>query len=157
MRKVTLPLLACGLALSLAAAADSPFQAFHGKMKPGLYEYRMEMDMGALPGMPPGMGKQTHTFQHCLSSEDIQNGEMGRSNRGSGTPKNCEVKNFHMSGNTATYQLVCKGGPDMVADNRITFTGNGYRMDMKTDMNEGGQTIHMKQHMEGRYLGPCKQ
>jgi hypothetical protein len=36
-----------------------------------------------------------------------------------------------MSGNTASYTMVCKGGPDMTADNCITFRRRGYTMDMK--------------------------
>lgn len=149
-----LAILSCA-ALPLAAlAADNPFQAFHGKVKPGMYEYKMDMDMGAVPGMPPGMGKQTHTFQHCVTAEDIQKGEMNRNDR-SRMPKDCDVKDFHMSGNTATYKMVCTGQHQMSADNRITFKGDGYDMDMAMDMNEGGRPMHMKQHMEARYIGGC--
>jgi hypothetical protein len=47
---------ACLAATSTAAFAAGPFgDAFKGKMKEGLYEVRMEMEM---PGMPQGMGKK---------------------------------------------------------------------------------------------------
>ena len=155
MKTAALFSLACLAALPLAAAAaDNPFQAFHGKVKPGMYEYRTEMDMGAIPGMPPGMGKQSHTFEHCVTAEDIQKGEMNRNDR-SRMPKDCDVKDFHMSGNTATYKMVCTGQHAMTADNRITFKGDGYDMDMVLDMNEGGRPMHMKQHMQARYTGAC--
>ena len=50
--------VACAASFSLAAtAADNPFEAFKGKMKAGLYEYKIDMDMGQMPGMPAGMGK----------------------------------------------------------------------------------------------------
>jgi hypothetical protein len=89
MKIVSLVGLACAAAVPLAVcAAGNPFEAFHGKVKPGMYEYRTEMDMGAIPGMPPGMGKQTHTFQQCVTEEDVKKGEMGRSVN---MPKNCEV------------------------------------------------------------------
>jgi hypothetical protein len=156
MKTVSLLAISCIAALPLAsAAADSPFEAFHGKVKPGMYEYRMEMDMGAVPGMPPGMGKQSHTFSHCVTPEDIQKGEMGRNDRGR-MPKDCDVKDFHMSGNTATYKMVCTGEHNMTADNRITFNGDGYDMNMVMDMNEGGHPMHMKQHIQAKYAGACK-
>jgi hypothetical protein len=72
---------------------------------------------------------------------------------------NCKVQDMKMSGNTATYKMVCKGGPDMTADNKITFRNDGYTMDMTMDMAEGGSRggspMHMKQHVDSKYLGPC--
>ena len=153
--KSSYPLVfACVAATAAPAwAADNPFEAFKGKVKEGMYEYKMEMDMGQVPGMPPGMGKQSHTMQHCVTSKDIEKGmSKGRDGK---APENCEVKNFKMSGNTASYTMVCRGDPDMTADNVITFRDGGYSMDMKMAMNQGGQLMNMKQHMEGKYLGPC--
>jgi hypothetical protein len=43
----------------------------------------------------------------------------------------------------------------MSADNQITFSGDGFRMDMKMAMSQGGQMLNMTQKMEGRYVGPC--
>jgi hypothetical protein len=155
MKIVSLLTLGCAAGFALAAAAaDNPFQAFKGKMKEGMYEYKMDMDMGAVPGMPPGMGKQTHTFQHCVTSEDIHRGEVNKGER-NGAPKDCEVKDFKMSGNTATYKMVCSGQHAMSSENRITFESNGYTMDMKMAMNQGGHPMNMTQHMQARYLGAC--
>lgn len=149
MRKT---LVAAGIlaAFSHAAIAAGPFDQFKGKMKAGLYETKMDME---IPGMPPGMGKQSMTMQNCVSQQDIEQGQMGK-----GKDKNmpdCEVKNFRMSGNTATYTTVCKGEMEMTADNKVTFRDNGYSMEMKTAMKQGGQVMNMSQKMEGRYLGPC--
>jgi hypothetical protein len=102
------------------------------------------------------MGKQTHTMQHCLKHEDIEKGGLskGRDGKG-GMPENCKVENFKMSGNTASYTMVCKGGPDMTADNVVTFGQDSYKMDMKMAMNQGGRMMNMTQHMEGKLIGPC--
>lgn len=157
MKTVSLLALACATSFALAAAAaGNPFEAFKGKMKEGLYEYRMQTDMGAIPGMPPGMGRQTHSFQHCVTAEDIHRGEMGRNGRNGGMPKDCEVKDFRMSGNTASYRLVCTGEHAMTTENRITFASGGYEMDMKMATNEGGRPMNITQHMQARYLGACK-
>ncbi|HXZ47843.1 MAG TPA: DUF3617 domain-containing protein [Usitatibacter sp.] len=154
MKIATLLALGCTAAFALAAsAADNPFSAFKGKMKAGLYEYHMDVDMGAVPGMPPGMGRQSHSFQHCVTDEDIHKGEVNKDQRSA--PRDCEVKDFHMSGNTATYKMVCNGQHPMSSENRITFMGSGYDMDMKMSLNEGGHPMNMTQHMQARYLGAC--
>ena len=155
MRTATLVAFAFA-ACSTAATAANPFDAFKGKMKEGLYEYKMEMDMGAMPGMPAGMSKMSPPpFQKCLTAQDIEKGEMGRGRDGK-PPGDCEVKNFNMSGNTASYTMTCTKPNEMTADNKVTFRSDGFTMDMKMSMNQRGQMMNMTQHMESRYLGPCK-
>ena len=139
---------ACAAAVSTAVVAG-PFDQFKGKMKPGLYDVQMDMEM---PGMPAGMGKQSMKMQNCVSDSDIEQGKMGKDDM----PKGCEVKNMKVSGNTATYTTECKGDMNMKADTTVTFRDNGYTMVNKTAMNQGGQTMNMTQKMEGRYVGPCK-
>jgi hypothetical protein len=114
----------------------------------------MEMDMGQVPGMPKGMPPQKHSFQHCVTQKDIDEGEFGKGKNG--PQQNCEIKNMNMSGNTATYTMECKGEPSMKADNRITFVSDGFDMDMKMQMTRQGQAMNMSQKMSGRYKGPCK-
>jgi Protein of unknown function (DUF3617) len=143
---------ACAAAFSATAFAAGPFDQFKGKMKEGLYETQMEMEM---PGMPANMGKQNMTFQKCVTAEDIDKGRVGRGRDGK-APDNCETKNFSMSGNTASYTTVCTGKPDMTADTKVTFSDGGYKVDMKMAMNQGGRVMNMTQHLESRYLGPCK-
>ena len=155
MRTARLAALACAACCTAALAADNPFDQFKGKMKEGLYDYKMEMDMGAIPGMPPGMGKQNMNFQKCVTAQDIEKGHMGRGGRDGKMPETCEIKNFKMSGNTASYTMTCKE-PPMSADNQITFASDGFKMDMKMAMSQGGQMMNMTQRFEGKYLGPCK-
>jgi hypothetical protein len=145
--------VACAATLCTTAMADNPFEAFKGKMKEGMYEYKMEMDMSGM-GMPAGMGKQNMTFQKCITRQDIEKGQMGRgAGRDGKMPEGCEFKNFTQSGNTATYTMICS---NMSADNRITFTPDGFNMDMKMAMNQNGKAMNMTQHMESKYLGACK-
>jgi hypothetical protein len=44
----------------------------------------------------------------------------------------------------------------MKADNRITFTGNGFDMDMKMAMSQGGQVMNMSQKVKARHIGACR-
>ncbi len=155
MKKACLLAVAGMTICAVASAADNPFSQFKGKMKPGLYEYRMEMDMSGMKGMPPGMGKMTPPpFSKCLTQEDIDKGQMGRGREGKAS-ENCEVSNFKMSGNTATYTMTCTKPKKMTADNKVTFTSDGYKIDIKMAMDQGGQMVDMNQHMESRYLGEC--
>lgn len=143
-------LAAACAALAATAAAANPFGQFKGKLKEGLYEVKMEMEM---PGMPAGMGKHAMTFQNCVSSKDLESGKLGKDEK---MPANCEVRNFRMSGNTASYTTVCKGDPDMTVDTTLAFRDDGYTMTMKSAMKQGGQVMNMHQKMEGRLVGPCK-
>ena len=136
-------------ALASSAAFAGPFDQFKGKMKPGLYEVKMNMEM---PGMPAGMGKQAMTMENCVTEKDIEQGQLGKNDQ---KQSGCDVKDMKVSGNTATYKMVCKD-PPMTTDAKITWRDNGYVMDMKTDMNHGGQAMRMTNHMEGTYKGPCK-
>ena len=132
-----------------AAFAAGPFDQFKGKMKAGLYEYKMDME---IPGMPAGMGKQSMTMQHCVTDKDIEGGDWQKNKQQS----NCDFKDVKVSGNTATYKMVCKGEGQMTADTKMTFRDNGFVSDMKMTMNHGGQAMVTNQHMEGKLLGPCK-
>jgi uncharacterized protein DUF3617 len=132
-----------------ATAIAGPFDQFKGKMKPGMYETTMDMEM---PGMPQGMGKHTMKTQNCVTQQDIEKGQVGKGK--DQKSENCDIRNFNMSGNTATYTTVCKQ-PEMTADTKITFNDAGYKMDMKMAVAHNGQPMNMTQHMEGRYVGPC--
>jgi hypothetical protein len=150
--KKTAVALCC--AIIATAAYAGPFDAFKGKVKPGMYETKMEMDMSGMAGIPPSMAKQNMTHQSCVTDKDIENGGWG-SKDGKGPNDSCDIKNMKVSGNTATYTMDCKN-PKMTADTKITFTGNGYVMDSNMTSEHGGQAMKMKQHVEGKYVGPCK-
>jgi hypothetical protein len=148
---------AIALAAALAAStafAQSDMKAFASRIKPGLYEYRMEMDMGAIPGAPKGMGKQTMSVQHCLTEKDIQDGQLGRKDPNSKV--DCKMSDVKVSGNTAHYKFACKGEMQMTSDNTITFVPDGYHMVSKMQMNQGGQVMNMTHNSQAKYLGACK-
>ena len=151
MTKISVLALAVTVACGSAFAA-SPFDAFKGKMKEGLYEYKMTMEMPGMPAGVPGMGGKPMIVEHCVTAKEIEGGDFAKRDKQS----NCEVKDMNVSGNTATYKMVCTGKSDMTADTKMTFKDNGFVSDMKMSMNQGGQVMNMTQHMEGTYKGPCK-
>ena len=149
------PLAVAAALAAFCTPASAQFEGMKGKMKEGLYDYKMEMDMGNIPGMPPGMSKQAHSFQQCITAKDIEKGGFQRGKEGK-MPENCEVRDFKMSGNTASYTWECKGERPMKADNKMTFLDNGFDMDMNMSMTQRGQVMNMKQKMQARHVGPCQ-
>jgi hypothetical protein len=140
-------------ALAATSAFAGPFDAFKGRMKAGLYEMKMDMDMSGNPNIPPQYAKQSHTIQHCVTEQDVEKGAFSQGRDGKGQDPKCEIKDMKMSGDSATYSMVC---PKMQADAKMTFISGGYVMDMNMTMDQGGRPMTVKQHMESRLVGPCK-
>lgn len=136
----------CGAAI----AAGPPFEAFKGKMKEGLYEYKMETEM---PGMPGGMGKHSNTIEHCVTGKDLESGNWAKGKQ----QQDCDFQDVKVSGNGATYKMVCKGQMPMTADVKVSFANDKFTSDTKMTMEKGptGQPMTMTQHMVGTYKGPC--
>jgi hypothetical protein len=149
MKKVILTAAATLAAAVCTTVAAGPLDALKGKMKEGQYEYKMSMEM---PGMPAGMGNRT--FSNCVTQKDLDEGQYGKG-KDPKAAENCEIQDLKMSGNTATYRMVCKGDHPMTADNKVTYAGDSFIMDMKMSMGEGGKMMNMTQHMEGKRTGPC--
>jgi len=156
MRTPRIVAIACLALVSAPLAMAQDMSFFKSRAKAGQYEYKMEMDMSGMPGLPPGMGKQTFTTQHCLTQEDIDKGTLSKG-RDAKENNDCQVKNLQASGNSASYTMACTKPRQMNADVKINFVGDGYHMDMKMAMAEprSGQTINMTQHMDAKYLGTC--
>lgn len=142
------------LALAVVPAQAQPqLGALKGKIKEGRYAQKMEMDMGNVPGMPPGMGKQSFTMENCVSDADIEKGELGRRDKNA---PDCQVSGLKVSSNAASYRMVCKGEMPMTADVAIAFQGDSYRMSMKSTMDMGGQKMTSNMTVDAKYVGPCK-
>jgi hypothetical protein len=142
--------IACAIAVP-AAAQDNPFAGFKGKIKEGNWEYRMQME--GVPGMPPGMKMPEQTFKHCITPQDVEKGGLG--SKDGKMPDGCSVKNMKMSGNTASYTMVCTKEPKMTVDADMTFGDGTFTMKQKMAMDQNGQVMNMNSTMTGKYLGPC--
>jgi len=101
--KPTLALATVFATTAVAAFAQNPMEAFKGKVKEGLYAYKIDMDMGQMPGIPAALARQTINIQNCVTKQDIESGQLGKRQEGKNA-SDCQVKDFRMSGNTA-YRL----------------------------------------------------
>ena len=144
----TLPRFALIFAL---LAATSAHGAAGPNMKEGLWEVTVKMDM---PGMPQGMPAQT--TQRCITGKDM---EDPRKVGPGGDPRNastCEVTNYRMQGNTASWNMACKGPEQMSGTGSITYEGNRYSGVNRMSMKQGNEVMQMTMNYSGRYLGDCK-
>jgi hypothetical protein len=130
-----LTLLAVGLGVSMLAFAGD-------RMKPGMWEYSMKMEM---PGMPMVMPPQG--YQHCLSQKDVDEHKQFQSDR----QKDCEISNLKQTAGSASFDMACKDGTTGHAD----YTFGGETMTGKTAMKmKNGQQMNM--NMSAKRTGDCK-
>jgi hypothetical protein len=132
------------LVAALAAQAAAP------NMKEGLWEVTVKMEV---PGMPANMAPQT--TQRCISAKDMEDPRKVGPNS---DPRNsaCEVTNHRMQGNTATWNMACKGPEEMSGTGTMTYEGDRYTGVNRMSMKQGGQVMNMTMNYSGRYLGACK-
>jgi Protein of unknown function (DUF3617) len=155
------------LSIVLASAALATVSAFvslsahaqldmKGKMKEGMYETTVTLDM---PGMPKGANKPMAS-KHCVTKEDL---EKGKGDMFSGQNKgqsSCEMKNVKQTSTTASYDMICpKEGMEM--STQITFTGDSMKGLTTTKMT-GEMAKKMppqfqtsKSSFETKFLGAC--
>ena len=137
---------AVGMAILVGAAgaiAQSP-------VRPGRWEVTMQMQMAGSPVQMPEM-KSTR----CVTPEDAKDPARslpsGPEGRG-GQKSDCKVSDYKMSGNTATWKMVCTSPQAMTSTNEMTFNDDSYTGTMKMDSPQGPMTMKLA----GKRIGDCK-
>jgi hypothetical protein len=115
-------------------------------INPGLWEISTRIQM---PGMPSGIPPQT--VQVCYRASDVQDAAKTVPK-----DKNCDLKDYKLSGNTASWRIECRGETQMSGSGSFTYAGNSYSGTAKFVMKQGGQTMQMSQSYSARRLGDCK-
>jgi len=144
MRFATLSLLAATL-LSAPAHAAAP------NMKEGLWEITTKMEM---PGMPGGMKPQV--MQQCFTKKDLDDPRKTAPSGGDPKDNRCQMTDYKMQGNTATWNMACKGEDAMTGSGSITYSGTSYTGTNKMSMKRGGNVQTMTTHYNGKHIGDCK-
>jgi len=142
MRAITASMLTA-MVLSGVAYAAAP------NMKEGMWEITMKMEM---PGMPGAMPPQV--MQQCFTRKDLEDPRRTVSSGGPGD-NNCQMTDYKMQGNTATWNMACKGEGAMTGSGSITYSGTSYTGANRMTMAKGGDTQTMTMHYSGRHLGAC--
>ena len=143
MRTITTSLLTA-VVLSGIAHAATP------NMKEGLWEITVRMEVAGMPaGMPP------QVLQQCITRKDM---EDPRKTAPGGDPRDsrCQTTDYKVQGNTATWNMACKGEDAMTGSGSITYSGTSYAGTNRMTMTQGGTTQTVTMHYSGRHLGECK-
>lgn len=132
------------LSMVLSPAAD----AGQGDMQPGLWEITTEMEM---PGMPMKLPPQT--VRHCYTAKELADSKNAVPQSGDG---NCQVKNYKIEGNTATWEIDCTGEGAMHGKASMTISPTSYTGKMDAVMNNQGGDMTMTNHWRARRIGNCR-
>jgi len=143
MRTITTSLL-IAIVLSGIAHAAAP------NMKEGLWEITTKMEM---PGMPVGMPPQV--MQQCFTRNDLEDPRKTVPSGGPGD-SSCQMTDYKMQGNTATWNMACRGEGAMTGSGSITYGGTSYTGANRMTMTQGGYAQTMTMQYSGRHLGECK-
>ncbi len=140
----------CRRMLLAAALMTGPVHAATPNMQEGLWEITMKMDMA---GMPPGMKPQV--MQQCITRKDLEDPRKTTPG-GDPTGNRCQITNHKVQGNTASWDMACKGEGAMTGSGTVTYSGTSYQGTNRMTMKQGGQTQTMTMHYAGKRIGDCK-
>jgi len=125
------------------AIAQSP-------IRPGRWEATMQMQMAGSPVQMPEM-KSTR----CVTPEDAKDPSRslpsGPEGRG-GQKSDCKMSDYKVTGNTATWKMVCTSPQAMTSTGEMTFTDDSYTGTMNMDSPQGPMTMKLA----GKRIGDCK-
>ena len=148
-----LAMLASTVVSAQISNADYQAWAKATGFKPGMYEYKMTMEMTGIPGMGT-MKMLPSSFKRCVTQKDVDEGRqmMGDSQNGF----KCTMTSFSGQGGSGQYAQNCEG-PDM----KMTVVGNFVQKGdtqvhtSKTAMQGKGMNTNANNSMEIRRLGDC--
>ena len=152
------------VAAGVALLATAPSQA--QDIKPGKWEYTAHTDMGgrAMPQIPPEQLAQMPPEARA-KIEQMMHGGMTYSScitADHPVPKNprggdCNMDKMERSGGTVSWSTSCTSREGRVtkAEATATYAGDTMTMDMTIHTEHDGRPMTIRQHITGRYLGPC--
>jgi uncharacterized protein DUF3617 len=137
--------ICAALALLLAVPAGL---AAPTEMQPGLWEITTTME---IQGMPQRMPAQK--VRHCYTKKDIEekNPTIPQSQ-----DKNCQIKDYKVEDNMASWGMVCTGENAMSASGTMTIGATAFSGTMKSHSGEGGEAMDVTQTWSGKRVGDCK-
>jgi hypothetical protein len=140
--KTTLIAAVALLVVAVTAIAQS------SPIRPGSWEVTMQMQMAGSPVQMPEM-KTTQ----CVTPDQVKDpsSTLPTGPQGRGGKNDCKVQDYKMSGNTATWKMVCTTPQPMTSTGEMTFTDDSYNGTMTMDSAQGQMTMKMA----GKRLGDC--
>ncbi len=139
------------LSAALLVLSPLPATAAAPAMQPGLYEITGKMAMKGLPMQMPAF-----TFQHCITPQDIADGNAYTSSKDN---KDCKISNLKQSGNSVSYDFACvmQDHGSMVGRASGSSHATGYDMQMNGRFVPAMAGMsEFSQKMSAKRLGACK-
>lgn len=124
----------------VCAASTSPMQE-------GLWELTTQTEVAGI-----GAPRAPTTARTCLSRQDVEASDAA-------APKDdqCEVRDYRLQGNQATWSIECRGKERVAGTGSITFNGRtAYSGQARLTVQMPGATaMQITHHYEGRRVGDC--
>jgi uncharacterized protein DUF3617 len=136
------------LFLPLLGLASSPVSAALPNMQEGLWEITTKVEISGLPA-----GLPEHTVQDCVTKKDIEEGKM---HQPSNSNSKCEVKDYKVEGNKASWKIICSGNNPTTGSGTVTYSGTSFAGTTKMKTGKNGQETEITQTFSGKRLGACK-
>ena len=140
---------------ALLAVSIFPATSFAGantlpNMQEGLWEITTKIEISGMSKNLPA-----HTVQHCVTKKDIEQGR-GKIHQPDSRNRNCQVKDYKVKGNKASWSLVCTGSNPMSGNGTVTYNGDSFTGGTKMKMGNKGRETEMTQTFSGKRMGECK-
>lgn len=147
----------CFCVVVAIAAATAAYAA--DAIKPGKWEFTSQMQMGAMPALPPGLtlppgvtippgGGMSATHASCIDPDKAVPTDP--------RPE-CKIDRMQRDGATVSWATTCTTGQGSVRSQGVArYSGNTMDATLITQVPQAnGATMETKQRIAGRYLGPC--
>lgn len=131
------------IAAGTALAAPPPL------MQDGLWEITSQTELSGRPTPP----KPTIS-QACYTKQDVE-----RENAATPNSDKCEIRNYLLAGNQATWSITCIGKENITGHGSVTFHDKtAYSGTVKLRLQPEGQAeIRMDNNYSGKRIGDCSQ
>ena len=137
--------------LPVLVLASSPIAAELPNMQEGLWEVTTKVEILGQSKGPP-----EYTAQRCLTKKDIEEGK-GKLHQPASRISKCEVKDYKVAGNKASWNIACSGDNPTTGSGSVTYSGTGFAGTTKMKIGNKGQETEMTQTFSGKRIGACKQ
>ncbi|HSD59957.1 MAG TPA: DUF3617 family protein [Burkholderiales bacterium] len=133
-----------GILLAMSVAAEA--EGRPPRMEPGLWEITVRIDMQGTP-----VREATQTLRHCYTLQELEDGRNALPAAGPG----CEVVDYLLSGNRATWSLRCVGPNTVGGGGEMIFGAVAYAATVWNDVPEQGRILRVVQKIRAKHLGEC--
>ena len=137
--------------LPILGLVASPAVAELPNMEEGLWEVTTKIEISG-----PTKKEREYTVKHCITKKDIERGK-GRMHQPDLRHHSCQVKDYKVIGNQASWNIVCGGENPIIGTGSVTYSGTSFAGSTKLTIGKKDEEKEMTETFNGTRLGPCPQ